>query len=47
MLGVLSGSLIGARYLVRAHVTALRVVFTVVVLALGVEMIVKGVTKWF
>jgi uncharacterized membrane protein YfcA len=47
MLGVLSGSLIGARYLVRAHVTALRVVFTLVVLALGVEMIVKGVTKWF
>jgi uncharacterized membrane protein YfcA len=47
MLGVLSGSLIGARYLVRAHVAVLRVVFTFVVLALGVEMIVNGVTKWF
>ncbi|MGA8742834.1 MAG: sulfite exporter TauE/SafE family protein, partial [Terracidiphilus sp.] len=47
MLGVLSGSLIGARYLVRAHVAVLRVVFTVVILALGVEMIVNGVTKWF
>lgn len=47
MLGVLCGSLIGARYLVRAHVAALRVVFTVVVLALGVEMIINGVTKWF
>ena len=47
MLGVLSGSLIGARYLVRAHVSLLRIVFTLVVLALGLEMIVKGMTKWF
>jgi len=47
MLGVLSGSLIGARYLVRAHVAVLRVMFTLVVLALGVEMIINGVTKWF
>lgn len=47
MLGVLSGSLIGARYLVRAHVSVLRVVFTFVILALGLEMIINGVTKWF
>ena len=47
MLGVLCGSLIGARYLVRAHVSVLRSVFTIVILALGVEMIVNGVTKWF
>ena len=47
MLGVLTGSLIGARYLVRAHVSVLRVVFTIVILALGVEMIINGVTKWF
>jgi uncharacterized protein len=47
MLGVLSGSLIGARYLVRAHVAALRIVFTFVILALGLEMIVDGVSKWF
>ena len=46
MLGVLSGSLIGARYLVRAHVAILRVVFTFVVLALGLEMIIDGVAKW-
>jgi len=46
MLGVLSGSLIGARYLVRAHVSLLRIVFTFVVLALGLEMIINGVTKW-
>jgi uncharacterized membrane protein YfcA len=47
MLGVLSGSLIGARYLVRAEVSVLRSVFTIVILALGVEMIINGVTKWF
>ena len=46
-LGVLAGSLIGARYLVRAKTAVLRTVFTMVVLALGVEMIVSGVTKWF
>jgi len=47
MLGVLSGSLIGARYLVHAHVSVLRIVFTFVILALGLEMIINGVTKWF
>ena len=47
MLGVLAGSLIGARYLVRAKTAVLRTVFTMVVLALGAEMIVSGVTKWF
>jgi uncharacterized protein len=47
MLGVLAGSLIGARYLVRARTAVLRSVFTLVVLALGIEMIVNGVTKWF
>ena len=47
MLGVLSGSLIGARYLARAEVTVLRLVFTIVILALGMEMIINGVTKWF
>ncbi|HXS76698.1 MAG TPA: sulfite exporter TauE/SafE family protein [Terracidiphilus sp.] len=47
MLGVLAGSLIGARYLVRARTAVLRSVFTLVVLALGVEMIVSGMTKWF
>jgi uncharacterized membrane protein YfcA len=42
MLGVLAGSLLGARYLVRARVSLLRNVFTLVILALGVEMIVNG-----
>ncbi|GGA69412.1 UPF0721 transmembrane protein [Edaphobacter acidisoli] len=42
MLGVLIGSLVGAKYLVRAQVSLLRTIFTLVILALGVEMIVNG-----
>jgi uncharacterized membrane protein YfcA len=42
MLGVLAGSLLGARYLVRARVSLLRSIFIVVILALGVEMIING-----
>ena len=42
MLGVLGGSLLGARYLVRARVALLRTIFTFVILALGVEMIASG-----
>lgn len=42
MLGVLAGSLFGARLLVRARVSLLRGIFTFVILALGVEMIVNG-----
>lgn len=42
MLGVLAGSLLGARLLVRARVSLLRSIFTVVILALGVEMILNG-----
>ncbi len=42
MLGVLAGSSVGARWLVRAHVPALRAVFTLVTLALGVEMVLNG-----
>lgn len=42
MLGVLAGSLLGAKVLVRARVGALRTVFAVVILGLGVEMIVNG-----
>lgn len=42
MLGVLAGSLLGARYLVRAKVPLLRTIFTFVILALGLEMIVSG-----
>ena len=45
MLGVLTGSLLGARYLVKARVSLLRAVFTWVILTLGLEMIVNGVMK--
>jgi hypothetical protein len=42
MLGVLAGSLLGARYLAKARVSVLRSIFTLVILALGIEMIVNG-----
>ena len=44
MFGVLIGSIAGARLLVRAPVKPLRMVFSVVILALAVEMIVNGST---
>jgi hypothetical protein len=43
MLGVLAGSLIGARVLVKANVRALRLVFAAAIVALGIEMIYSGV----
>jgi len=42
MLGVLAGSLLGAKLLVLVRVSVLRTVFAVVILALGIEMIVNG-----
>jgi uncharacterized membrane protein YfcA len=42
MLGVLAGSLLGAKLLVRTGVSVLRSIFTIVILALGVEMIING-----
>lgn len=42
MLGVLSGSVIGARYLARLSVPLLRRVFAIVVSLIAVEMIVNG-----
>jgi uncharacterized protein len=44
MLGVLAGSLLGAHLLTRIRVPVLRVVFAVVIVALGVEMIYSGAT---
>ncbi len=44
MLGVLVGALIGARVLVGARMRILRIVFNLVILALAVQMIYKGVT---
>jgi uncharacterized membrane protein YfcA len=44
MLGVLAGSVLGAKVLVRARVASLRVVFSVVIVVMGAEMIYKGLT---
>jgi len=42
MLGVLLGSLIGSRLLVRVHVRTLKIVFALIIVALGVEMLVSN-----
>lgn len=47
ILGVLTGSMIGTRVLVRAHTALLRIIFALVIAALGVEMIFGGVTGRF
>jgi uncharacterized membrane protein YfcA len=44
MLGVLGGSLLGARVLVRAEIKWLRRVFSLVIVALGIEMLYKGLS---
>ena len=44
MLGVLSGSLLGARILIGATTRRLRVLFAAVVLAMALEMIYSGIT---
>jgi hypothetical protein len=44
MLGVLAGSFFGSKLLVKAHVAALKIVFGLVILALGAEMIFSGLT---
>jgi len=44
MLGVLVGSLVGARVLAHTQVKTIRVAFVVVIVALGVEMIYNGIT---
>jgi uncharacterized membrane protein YfcA len=44
MLGVLIGSLLGARLLAGTKTRVLRLVFAAVILVLGVEMIYKGLT---
>lgn len=47
MLGVLSGSLIGAKVLVKARTSWLRLVFGLVILIIAIEMIVKGLKGFF
>jgi len=44
MLGVLTGSFVGARILPGATTRVLRLVFAIVILALGIEMMISGLT---
>jgi uncharacterized protein len=44
MLGVLIGSLMGTRVLVKTKTKSLRLVFSIVIVLLGIEMLVKGLT---
>src|SRR5579864_2699847 len=44
MLGVLAGSLLGARILVKAETKVLRIVFSIVIAVLGLQMLYKGLT---
>src|SRR5437868_1021153 len=44
MLGVLAGSLIGTRILMKAETRVLRLVFSVVIFVLGAQMLYKGIT---
>jgi len=47
MLGVLMGSMLGARVLVGAKTRVLRLVFSSVIVVIGFEMINKGMTGSF
>jgi uncharacterized membrane protein YfcA len=42
MLGVLAGSLLGSRILVKAETKSLRLVFSAVILVLGLQMLYNG-----
>jgi uncharacterized membrane protein YfcA len=43
-LGVLAGSMMGARFLVKAKTQAVRIIFAIVIALLGVEMMYSGIT---
>jgi uncharacterized protein len=47
MIGVLIGSLMGTRVLVKTQTKQLRLVFSVVIVLLGIEMMFKGLTGGF
>jgi uncharacterized protein len=47
VLGVLTGSVIGTRVLVRARTKWLRILFALVIAALGIEMVYGGITRRF
>lgn len=45
MIGVLLGSFVGSRVLTRARTSSLRLVFSIVIALLGIEMVYNGITK--
>jgi uncharacterized membrane protein YfcA len=47
MLGVLLGSMLGATILIKAETKILRVVFSLVIVILGLQMIYKGIFGHF
>jgi uncharacterized membrane protein YfcA len=47
MIGVLIGSLMGTRVLVKTQTNLLRLVFSGVIVLLGLEMILKAVSRGF
>lgn len=46
-LGVFAGSVVGAKFLIRAKTAAIRAIFSVVIAALGVEMIYSNISGRF
>jgi uncharacterized membrane protein YfcA len=44
MLGVLAGSYCGAKILVRIHPRWLRILFSIVIVAIGIQMFYNGIT---
>ena len=47
MLGALAGSIIGARFMVRARIKRLRHIFAAIIFLLAAEMIYNGITRKF
>lgn len=45
MLGVLAGSLIGAKLLMKARTKSVRIIFAIVIALLAIEMMYNGITK--
>ena len=45
MLGVLAGSMMGTVVLAKAKTSSLRLVFSAVIVLLGIEMLYKGITR--
>lgn len=46
MLGVLAGSLIGSKLLMRVHVRTLKIVFSLLIIAMGIQMIVNSAMRF-